>query len=226
MSSPNETVSVRRAWSSPKAILFALALAIGVLVGDLALKSWSFRHVANAPIDMGADEIFIPRHDGKEVIPKILNLKLVRNEGAVFGIGKGRREIFLAIGIIASMAMITVFLRSGARRYCLHAALALVFAGALGNMYDRAAFGIVRDMLWLFPGVKLPFGLNWPGGSHELYPWIFNIADVSLLVGLGLLMLVMYRDEKSAKRAKKNTTQSQTGADQAADTGPPNDGQG
>ncbi|MCH8259484.1 MAG: signal peptidase II, partial [Planctomycetes bacterium] len=84
---------------------------------------------------------------------------------------------------------------------------ALILAGAIGNLYDRVMFGMVRDMLWLFPGVKLPFGLTWPGGgSDELYPWVFNIADASLLVGLGILMLGMYReDKKSAKKKALGT---------------------
>jgi lipoprotein signal peptidase len=44
-------------------------------------------------------------------------------------------------------------------------------------------------MLWLFPDVKLPFGLAWPGGSRELYPWIFNLADVWLLAGIVLVAI-------------------------------------
>jgi signal peptidase II len=71
-----------------------------------------------------------------------------------------------------------------------HAALGLVLAGALGNLYDRVVYGAVRDMLHMLPGVRLPMGLRWPNGHDEVWPWIFNIADVSLLLGVGVLLLV------------------------------------
>ena len=47
-------------------------------------------------------------------------------------------------------------------------------------MYDA-----VRDLFLLFPGVNLPFGWSWPGGARGLYPWIFNAADVYLVLALG-----------------------------------------
>ena len=51
-------------------------------------------------------------------------------------------------------------------------------------------------MLLLFPGVKLPFGWHWPNGSDGLYPWIFNVADACLVIGLFFLMILMYRHER------------------------------
>jgi len=58
-------------------------------------------------------------------------------------------------------------------------------------------YSAVRDMLYLFPGVKLPFGLRWPGGngqgSNELYPWIFNLADAVLLIGLVFIFITTLR---------------------------------
>jgi signal peptidase II len=76
-------------------------------------------------------------------------------------------------------------------------ALALLLAGAVGNLYDRITFGVVRDMLWLFPGVKLPFGWTWPGGNDELYPWIFNVADAAMCVALVFLLWMMSRGDQS-----------------------------
>ncbi|NJS15352.1 MAG: hypothetical protein HC788_13065, partial [Sphingopyxis sp.] len=67
--------------------------------------------------------------------------------------------------------------------------LGLVLAGALGNLYDRVVYGAVRDMLHMFPGVELPFGWTWPNGLRDVWPWVFNGADVSLLVGVGVLLM-------------------------------------
>ena len=192
MSSPNESPVLERAGKAPRAVVTAILVALVVLGLDLLAKALSFRFVAGAPVLPGS----VPEHDAVGIIPYILSLKLVENRGAVFGIGQGQRLAFVLVGLVAVIVVVIAFLRSAAHRRFLHVALALILAGALGNLYDRVMFGMVRDMLWLFPGVKLPFGLTWPGGSDELYPWVFNIADASLLVGLGILMLGMYREDK------------------------------
>ena len=79
--------------------------------------------------------------------------------------------------------------RSRRDAWLLLVGLALVLGGALGNLYDRVVFGVVRDMLHLFPGVRLPYGWEWPGGGTTLYPWIFNLADVFLLAGVAVITL-------------------------------------
>ena len=53
----------------------------------------------------------------------------------------------------------------------------------------------------MLPGVDLPLGLRWPGaggrpGSPEVWPWIFNPADVALLAGVGLIFLITLRGPK------------------------------
>ena len=55
--------------------------------------------------------------------------------------------------------------------------LGLLLAGVLGNLYDRANFGYVRDMIHALP--------QWP----RLFPWIFNIADSLLCCGVALMIL-------------------------------------
>ncbi|MEY4832983.1 MAG: lipoprotein signal peptidase, partial [Planctomycetota bacterium] len=68
--------------------------------------------------------------------------------------------------------------------------------------YDRLFVGAVRDFLHMLPRWNLPFGLSWPGGATEIFPWVFNVADVSLLVGLGLLYLHSRREEKRQMRVR------------------------
>jgi signal peptidase II len=57
-------------------------------------------------------------------------------------------------------------------------ALALIFGGALGNLIDRIALGYVID----FARVFVTFG-----GKNYSWP-IFNVADVAITVGVGLLV--------------------------------------
>ncbi len=189
---------LRCAGKCPRAVVTALIVTVVVIGVDLIVKALAFRFVAGAPVSPES----VPAHEAVGVIPYILSLKLVENRGAVFGIGQGQRLVFVLVGVVAVIVVVIAFVRSGAHRRFLHAALALILAGALGNLYDRVMFGMVRDMLWLFPGVKLPFGLSWPGGADELYPWVFNIADVALLVGLAILMLGMYREDKKGTEKK------------------------
>jgi signal peptidase II len=196
----------------PPAILVFLALALAVLAADLLSKSLAFRHVAGQPV--AADPDAIPPHDAITVVPSILSLKLMVNTGAVFGIGQGQRGMFIVISLIAVVVIAFVFLRSAARDWISHAAWALILAGALGNLYDRFVYSGVRDMLWLFPGVKLPFAWRWPAeanqfapwvantGSDQLYPWIFNVADVALLLGVTTVIFLSFIRERAAARAQ------------------------
>jgi signal peptidase II len=176
-----------------RALLVFFAVAAMVLAADLFLKEWSFAHVAGVPVVLhhagATGPEIVPQHDAMVVVSKVLSLRLTVNRGAVFGLGAGGRPFFIAMTLIALVVILTMFSRSPRGARLLHVTLALILAGALGNLYDRIVFGAVRDMLYLFPGVNLPFGWHWPGGSAELYPWIFNIADVSLVVGIALLMI-------------------------------------
>lgn len=190
--------SRKRAGKDKKAIIISLAVMLCALGGDLLVKSLAFNKVAEYAVDPSAEHI--PDHDAVNLIPNILSLKLVANRGAIFGIGQGQRWMFIILGLIAIAVIVTTFLKSAAHRRWMHIALAMILAGALGNLYDRVMFGSVRDMLWLFPGVKLPFGLHWPQGNDELYPWVFNVADMALLFGLGIILITLWRDDK--KKAK------------------------
>jgi signal peptidase II len=199
----------QRAWRSPLAWLVLLVVVTGGLGLDLWLKHWSFENVASTPVVMDRDAIRndpdwrIPPHLPVTIVPRVLNLHLVLNDGAVFGIGANQRMFFVVFTVGALAAAILVFGRWTTRRSTMaHIALGLIIAGGLGNLYDRIAFGFVRDFLHMLPGWKLPFSWHWPGGSDEVFPWVFNTADVMLLVGMGLLMLHMNRIEKRRKLAQ------------------------
>lgn len=186
------------------AILRFAVVFLVVLVGDLVLKQQAFERVAGTPValERGPDGTLppIPAHDAVIVVPKVLALQLTLNRGAVFGLGQGGRWVFVFFSVVAVGVVVTIFTRSRANAIVLHLALAAVLAGALGNLYDRLAVGAVRDMLLLFPGVRLPFGWTWPGGADGLYPWIFNLADVGLVIGLGVLVILSSRSERAETR--------------------------
>jgi len=160
---------------SRAAVTLFLCLFVAALAADLTLKSWAFHHYSKVqPPDV--------------LIPSVLAIKLTENRGAVFGLWQGQRAVFIVASVIAVAAVGWFFATSRARDRWLHIALALILAGALGNLYDRLTLQHVRDMLYLFPDIHLPFGWAWPGGATDLYPWIFNLADVYLTIGILLVM--------------------------------------
>ncbi|GIK19032.1 MAG: hypothetical protein AMXMBFR77_16260 [Phycisphaerales bacterium] len=195
------------AWRS-RAAWITLALAVvASLTADLATKHLAFRHVAERPVTversivLQASEsgvglgVLIPAHEPVVVVPGLLEFTLVLNEGAVFGIGAGWRAAFIALTLIAVGFGVWVFgAWSGPRNRLAHAAVGLVLGGGLGNLYDRLVFACVRDFIHPLPGVNLPFRLRWPGsGTNELWPWVSNVADLLLLIGIGVLVVHVWR---------------------------------
>ena len=218
-SGPNEqpashkNSNFRPAWRSAGAWCLLLVVVMCGLGLDLSTKAWSFNSVTDHPVHIDRAAIIenasyqpIPPHDSVVLIPgHILNLHLVLNSGAVFGIGAHRRTFFIIFTVIAVCICLWIFARWMSDRSTMaHIGIGLVLAGALGNLYDRLAFGRVRDFLHMLPDRHLPFGWSWPGGNSELFPWVFNIADVMLLVGMGLLLIHIHLTDRAQQRAKQN----------------------
>jgi len=183
-----------------------LLIAVAVLAADLGLKTYAFNHVAGEKIVLQPDvpaSMVVPFHSPTVLIPGVLHLRLTANTGAIFGMGKGSRWVFVAVSLIAVGFIARVFWRSPAKAVTLQIALAMILAGALGNLYDRIQFAAVRDMLHLFPNTNLPFGLTWPGNARGLYPWIFNLADVALLFGVLTVMWLTWKHAPPPRAAEK-----------------------
>jgi signal peptidase II len=199
------------AWRSSAAWATMLGVfAAGVAI-DIATKYWAFRTVAGRPVDLVYEEVVgnmgypLPRHEGVRVLPfDLLDFHLVLNHGAVFGIGQRRRMVFVLFTLVAIGVALAVFARwSRASQRWVHVGLGLILAGGIGNLYDRVRYGAVRDFLHMFPRWELPFGWRWPGNSSgEVFPWVFNVADVLLLAGMGILLVWMNRTERKDSAAE------------------------
>jgi signal peptidase II len=169
---------------SPAALAcFFLTAAIGLGL-DLWTKKVAFDHLLIS-ITTTADGIVIPRSHTHEFIPGWLHFHVTANQGAVFGKAQGFRWLFIVASIAAIGFLAYLFASSGRLRWY-QLILGMLLAGVLGNLYDRIVFGYVRDMIYILPN------RTWPGTERELFPWIFNIADSYLCVGVFLMILYMY----------------------------------
>jgi signal peptidase II len=153
-------------------ILF-LAITILVVLLDQATKAWILTT--------------LKLHEGFPLIDGFFNIVHVRNPGAAFGFLAGApplfRSIFFVAVTVAAIALILHYLRvNRIEEPYLVSALALILAGAVGNLIDRIRFGEVVDFLDVYIGSH-----HWPA---------FNVADSAITVGAGVLMAALFRRRK------------------------------
>ena len=211
----------RPAGHSPSAWILFLGVTAAGIVADLWSKYAAFARIADFPVVIRREEVLattalgnlIPPHDPVVVIPSLLEFTLVLNPGAVFGIGAGKRWFFVLFTVFAVVLATWLFAKKTlARDRWAHIAFALVVSGGLGNLYDRVRYACVRDFIHPLPGVRLPFGLRWPGGSPELWPYVSNVADAFLLVGIGQLIIYSWRQPPARPQAQQPTKETPTTA--------------
>ena len=157
------------------------ATASGVVVLDLATKFLA--------------EATLARRVPLTVLGDWIQLRLVYNEGAAFGlhVGEHSRWIFLGLAILALIVLGSMVrsTRPGDRLRLL--ALALVCGGATGNLIDRirSAQGVV-DFLDIGVGTW-----RWP---------TFNAADSAITVGAVVLAVSLWMEGRQQQRAKEAGT--------------------
>ncbi|MEM7755392.1 MAG: signal peptidase II [Planctomycetota bacterium] len=222
---PESPPAFRAAWRSPGAWAVLLGTTVLGLVVDLWTKYAAFEHVAGDPVRVVRSEVMqterlgtlLPPHAPIEVIPSVLNFTLVLNPGAVFGIGAGKRWIFVIFTLLAIGFAGWMFARwTAARDRWSHLALGLLVSGGLGNLYDRVVYACVRDFIHPLPGVKLPFGVTWPNGSDEVWPYVSNVADAFLIAAIVLLLAISFRKPPAMDEA--NGVSAATGKSAAGKT--------
>ena len=131
--------------------------------------------------------------DGIDILP-VLRLVLIHNDGISFGIlgGVAPWWVLAAIGV-AIVAVLSVWLwRSHST--ILNVGLGLLIGGALGNIIDRVRFGAVADFLDFHVA-----GYHWPA---------FNLADVAVVCGVGLLLLDSLRANRTPEAIAKDSRRS------------------
>lgn len=176
----------------------ALALFLLTMVSGLALDLWSKAHAwrtltVGEPFRDPSGHLRVVS-DMATPIPGWLHFKVTVNEGAVFGLGQGNQTLFAIVSAAAIAFLCYLFATSG-RRWFYQVVLGMLLAGVLGNLYDRMVFRYVRDMLYIFPDRYVTLF----GERREVFPWIFNVADTLLCLGVGLMVVYSFFAQDTAR---------------------------
>jgi signal peptidase II len=156
---------------------WALLWALPVVVADQVLKG-----LVTRALTAGESHV---------LVPGVLRLTYTENPAAAFGLfGNLPPTIFIALiltvlGIFLVLAWPFLHARIGI------AVTALVLGGAVGNLVDRITRHYVVDYL------QFPFQLH-VGGRLLMWP-VFNLADICVVIGIGLLILLLFRSERRAE---------------------------
>lgn len=147
--------------------------ALIIIALDQATKYWTVQS--------------IPYREVVEWIPGFISFTHHRNSGAAWSILEGQMLFFYIVTIIIVGVIIYYLHLYGRKDRLFGVALSLILGGAIGNFIDRLLFQYVVDM------VRLEF-INFP---------IFNVADMALTVGVGLMIVYLILDEIKNYKQKK-----------------------
>ena len=148
----------------------ALIAAILLIAADQYTKIWAAKNLPAA---------------SKPLINGVLELKYFENTGAAFSMLQGKFTVFYIGTAIVLLLIIYAYIKIPAtKRYLpLRIDLIFLFAGAVGNLIDRARLHYVRDFIY-FSLINFP---------------IFNVADIYVTcsaIALALLLIFYYKDNE------------------------------
>ena len=136
-----------------------------------------------------------------DLISHVIRLTSVRNTGAAFGLFPGRQPVFMLTSALVLFAIAAYWRRARPTQWPVVIALAMVTAGALGNLIDRALIGRVTDFLE-FAFVSFP---------------VFNVADIGIVGGVGVLMAwILFGPETPAESEDVAETEDEAGSSAGA----------
>jgi signal peptidase II len=156
-----------------------LVAAFGIYLTDQASKAWAVRALRFK--------------DSLTMINGFLDFAYAENPGIAFGQlqqgGSIGRWFFVALAVVAAVAVLYYFLRTPRTDDRVLGACALLLAGICGNLTDRARLGFVIDFI----------DVHW--GAHH-WP-TFNVADASICAGALLLAFdLLFERKKESEEVK------------------------
>lgn len=164
--------------------ILAVVVGLGIIAAD-QISKWI---VAENMVLSGKA---IPFIDG------FVQFSYIHNEGGAWGLMSGQTWLLVSVTVIAMLICLALLLRHGAKNKILFWAIICILSGGLGNMIDR-----------IFRGGKV---IDFIDFQFMDFP-IFNIADIAVCVGTGLLFLYFILDSiKDVKARRKKIAEKENG---------------
>ncbi len=123
------------------------------------------------------------------------------NTGAAFGMFQNGNKAFIVLAVVVIGVILYYALRLEMAEWWLRLALAMQLAGAVGNLIDRLTLGKVTDFI-----------------SVGTFP-VFNLADASITLGVGILLLGMWWKERLEQQRRLSEAASALRADASSPIG-------
>ena len=121
----------------------------------------------------------------------VFHLTYCENTGAAFSMFTGQRWMLLAVTVVLLTGLLWALHNNWLQNAFGRMRLRLIIGGAIGNMIDRILLGYVVDLF----DFRL---INFP---------IFNVADILLCVGVGMMVIYILFMEPKIEKAKKEAAQ-------------------
>jgi len=151
-------------------VLLVAAVAAIVFALDRITKSWI--------------EENIPLGTARPVVGDYVRLVHAQNTGAAFGLLPERTTLLSVLSVLAVLAIVYYYRRIASSSWLVSATLGMQLGGAFGNLLDRVTRGFVVDFVDV--------------GVGEVRFWAFNVADSSIVVGIFLVTLALWNEERRA----------------------------
>lgn len=156
---------------------YLLLLVLAVLI--IALDQWT-KNLVRTNIEFG--QSWVPW----DWLAPYARIVYWHNQGAAFGFGPNLSTVFAVLAVIVGCAIIVYYPQIPYEDWPLRVALGMQFGGAIGNLIDRLTIGFVTDFI-----------------SVGNFP-VFNVADSSVSVGVAVLIIGMWIEEKKQKTNKSD----------------------
>ncbi len=133
-------------------------------------------------LDQVCKRIVLVRFDlggGVDLAGHYIRFTHLQNSGGAFGIFRDSPVPFALLSMVAAITLVVVIGRQPAAARSERVALSLILGGAVGNLIDRIQFGYVVDFIDI--------------GFHNLRWPVFNLADMAVVTGVGLFLLLSMR---------------------------------
>lgn len=151
-----------------------LLLLLGIAGAVIALDQWT-KGLVEQNISLGEEVYPIG------FLAPFFRFTFWKNTGAAFGLFQNASQVLLVVSIVISLLLVWVYFKSLDEPVLFRISLSMMLGGAIGNIIDRVTQGFVTDFI-----------------AVGRFP-VFNVADSAVTVGVGLMLLGLYLQERKQK---------------------------